>query len=110
MAKGKSKVAFWKNIRWMIFSGTAMLSAFILPIHIWAIMNGYVWDTRSVWIEIYFYILFLSAMYHSFYRVGTVFFDLTLKRTSKIVDAVMAGLFIGLAVIIWFYTWGIPKF
>ncbi|MDP2625058.1 MAG: hypothetical protein Q8P27_02625, partial [Candidatus Peregrinibacteria bacterium] len=75
------KPAYVKAGMWMLFSGTAMFSAFVLPIHIWMFMDGkgcgsdgcvYVgMRLDEWWFKAYFVILVGAALYHSFYRVKT---------------------------------------
>lgn len=68
--------AYFKGFLWFIFSGTAMLSAFILSVHIWALMNGYSMKLDSLFFKIYFSVLFFSALYHGLYRTKTILKDL----------------------------------
>jgi hypothetical protein len=103
MPKPLQKPDYFKGLLWFTFSGTAMLSAFILPIHIWILMNPqgcgsegceYMWMDLSVWgAELYFFVLIGAALYHSFYRVKTIAFDLTWLKTSKVLEWVLSILF-----------------
>lgn len=88
--------AFIKGLLWFTFSGTAMLSAFILPIHIWAIHAGYAMRLDAIWFRLYFVLLFGAMLYHSFYRVKTILFDLTFVKASKVLGGVLLLLFLGL--------------
>lgn len=100
----KSSTAYKKALGWMLFTGTAMLSAFILPIHMWVLAAnshcgpdgcGYVWmNLDPWWAKPYFLVLIFAALYHSFYRIRTIAFDLTWVRLSKILAPLLTILLI----------------
>src|SRR3989338_10641234 len=88
-----SKTAYIKGFLWFAFSGTAMLAAFILPVHIWALTNDFTFQTT--WLaRIYFIVLMIAALYHSLYRVKTIVFDLGFGKYQKAVGYVATALFI----------------
>jgi hypothetical protein len=68
------------GLLWGLFSGTAMLSAFILPVHIYALMKGYQMNLESWYFKLYFIALFGSALYHGFYRLKTILKDLAITK------------------------------
>lgn len=72
----QNKPAFLKGFLWFLFSGTAMLSAFILPVHIWALANNYSMKLNPWFFKIYFGVLLFSALYHGLYRTKTILKDL----------------------------------
>ena len=43
-----------KALLWFIFSGTATVSAFILPVHLWALLAGFEPDFSSNFNTFYF--------------------------------------------------------
>ena len=90
------KPAFVKGFLWFSFSGTAMLSAFILPIHVWAVMTGRWMSLEFWWQKTYLMILVAAALYHSYYRVKTVAFDLTLVKLEKVLEVLLGVMFVGL--------------
>lgn len=65
-----------------MFSATATLSAFIVPVHIWALMNGFAMRTDLLIFKLYFLLLFAVLLYHSFYRLHVICFDLTWIKTA----------------------------
>lgn len=73
-----------KGFLWLLFSGTAMVSAFILPIHFWAMMNGFA--LQNSWkAKIFLIILLFSALYHGLYRTFTILFDIGfLNKTNSV--------------------------
>lgn len=99
MLPKKPATAYGKAIGWMLFTGTAMLSAFILPVHMWVLAAnshcgpdgcGYVWmNLDPWWAKFYFLVLIFAALYHSFYRIRTIAFDLTWVRLSKILGPLL---------------------
>lgn len=99
MSTKKPALAYAKAIGWMLFTGTATLSAFILPVHIWALISdshcgsggcGYVWmKLDSWWANLYFFILIFAVLYHSFYRLRTLIFDFTLVKTARVLGVVL---------------------
>lgn len=88
------KLATVKAFLWLIFSGTAMLSAFIFPVHVWALADGLSMDL-SWWLpRLYFFVLFAAALYHSLYRVKTIAFDLGMVRIVKPLGVVLSLVFL----------------
>lgn len=83
-----------KVFLWFTFSGTAMLSAFILPIHLWALATGSALKL-SWWIaRYYFLILTICALYHGLYRTKTILFDLGVTKGLKVIGAVLSIVFV----------------
>ena len=91
--------AFLKGMLWFVFSATAMLSAFILPVHILALQARYEMKLDGFFYPLYFIILFGVMLYHSFYRVKTILFDLTLVKTSKVIGSILMMVYILLMVL-----------
>lgn len=79
----------------MVFTGTATLSAFILPVHIALLLRGDRIRLDATWMKVYFFILVFAALYHGFYRVRTIAFDLTWIRVSNILGAILPVLLAG---------------
>ncbi len=90
----QNKPAYLKGFLWFAFSGTAMLSAFILPVHIWALSHGYHMDFPWWPFRLYFTVLMIAALYHSLYRVKTICFDLGFGTHEKAIEAFCALLFL----------------
>jgi hypothetical protein len=68
--------SYLHGLLWLAFSGTAMISAFILPIHILALLAGYQMNLSGELFWMYFAFLFFCALYHALYRVKTILKDL----------------------------------
>ncbi len=81
-------VSYLKGFLWFTFSGTAMLSAFILPIHVWALAHGYAMNLSNIFFRLYFLVLFIAALYHGLYRAKTILFDLGLGKYQKAIDTI----------------------
>lgn len=88
------KPAFLKGIMWFAFSGTAMLSAFTLPVHIWAMTNNYKIALTGDWHRMYFLVLFAAALYHSIYRIYTIALDIGFMKFQKIIGGILSLLFL----------------
>ena len=88
--KNSPKPAFVSGFLWVTFSGTAMLSAFVLPVHIWALQAGYAPKLENFFFLGYFFIVFACALYHGLYRTKTVLFDLGLIRERKSTNSVQS--------------------
>ena len=86
--------AFLKGALWFLFSGTAMLCAFILPIHFLALSNGYRLRQDLPFIKLYGAILLLAALYHGLYRTATVVFDLGFIKKHHLIEKALVCLFI----------------
>lgn len=86
--------AFLKGFLWFVFSGTAMLSAFILPIHLWAVLSGASMKLNSLLFRGYFFILIIAALYHGLYRTKTILFDLGLGKYEKIIGLLAVIVFL----------------
>ncbi len=89
-----SKLATLKALFWFIFSGTAMLSAFILPVHVWALNDGFSMNLTWWLPRAYFFVLFAAALYHSLYRVKTIAFDLGMVKITKPLGYFLSLLFL----------------
>ncbi len=63
-----------------------MLSAFILPIHLLALLNGSSMKLDSIFFRGYFFILIIAALYHGLYRTKTVLFDIGLTKYQKMIS------------------------
>lgn len=86
--------AFLKGFLWLAFSGTAMLSAFILPIHLWAAFNGSPMKLDSMLFRGYFFILIIAALYHGLYRTKTILFDLGFGKYQKTIGLLAVIVFL----------------
>jgi len=71
-----------------------MLSAFILPVHIWALLQGKTMNISLIWFKLYFALLFVVGLYHSLYRVKTIVFDLGFTRAYHWVGGLTTILFL----------------
>lgn len=92
----ENRPAYLKGFLWFAFSATAMLSAFILPIHIFLFLTPGSIEMRlsNPLLRIYFFILFISALYHGLYRTKTILFDLGFGKYQKMSGAIMTVLFL----------------
>ncbi|MEK7524413.1 MAG: hypothetical protein AAB588_05295 [Patescibacteria group bacterium] len=90
-----SRPAFIKGLLWFTFSGTAMLSAFILPAHIWALSSkdSIMYLMESFLFRAYFFILILCALYHGLYRTKTILFDVGITKYQKSIGITLMLLF-----------------
>lgn len=88
------KLATLKAYLWLTFSGTAMLCAFILPAHVWALSDGLSMDVTWWLPRFYFLVLFTAALYHSLYRVKTIAFDLGMGTVLKPLSVVLSLVFL----------------
>ena len=93
MIASNRKSAIITALFWFVFTATATFCAFVLPIHIWALINGYSLNTASALTNIYFFTLVFCALFHSFYRIRTICLDLGAHK-SRIRDLVLCILFI----------------
>lgn len=94
------KPAYLKGFLWFAFIGTAMLSAVILPIHLWAITHGYEMKLDNFFFRLYFFVLISAALYHGLYRTETILFDLGILKHGKIntvIFLIACGITIGAA-------------
>lgn len=71
-----------------------MLSAFILPIHFWAILSNASIKLDSLLLRGYFFILIIAALYHGLYRIKTILFDLGLEKYQKIIGLLAVIIFL----------------
>lgn len=89
--------AYLKGFLWFIFSGAASLSAFVLPVHLWALIQGY--EPKNLFFgmlpigALYFIVVLEAALYHGLYRTKTILFDLGCIRYSRLIDIIAALLF-----------------
>lgn len=90
------KPAYSKGFLWFLFSGTAMLSALVLPIHfLMMLFFPFVFmRLDSILTRGYFFVLFFAALYHGLYRTETVLIDLGLGRFSKIINPIIWVIFL----------------
>ncbi|KKR07827.1 MAG: hypothetical protein UT55_C0005G0021 [Candidatus Peregrinibacteria bacterium GW2011_GWE2_39_6] len=79
---------------WLLFSSSATLSAVILPAHFLATQQGFTLTPNFWLIKIYLFLLIGTTLFHGFYRLKTLFFDLTLIRTAQIMGWIFSGFFI----------------
>lgn len=99
--KNKSEPSYVSGLMWFAFSATAMLSAVILPIQIYALPSGYDLNVDTIFHKTYFSVLLIAALYHGLYRTKTIIFDLGIKKYSKIINVMIWSTFIifsGLAI------------
>lgn len=90
----ENKPAFLKGFLWFAFSGTAMLSAFILPVHLWALSNSRFMNLNTLFFRLYFFVLFIAALYHGLYRTKTILFDIGLIKYQKTIGWVATIIFL----------------
>lgn len=83
-----------KPLLWLTFSGTAMLSAFILPVHVWALMSGNHMKLSWLPARLFFFVLFGAALYHGLYRTKTILFDLGVTRGLKVIGIILSLVFV----------------
>ncbi len=92
-----NKPAYLKGVLWFLFSGTAMLCAFVLPGFIAALLYTKEMPTAELIhpliTSIYFSVIILAAAYHGLYRVKTIVFDLGFHKIQKAVDVLCILLF-----------------
>lgn len=90
-------------IKWLLFSAAATITAFLLPVFVKSVQNGYLISPNKLgWLGPIFGILILvSALYHGLYRVKTVLHDLGVKK-EKIISVILSIVFlIFTAMLIW---------
>lgn len=92
----ENKPAYFKGFLWFAFSAASMLSAVTLPIHIFLFLTPGSVEMRldHPIFRIYFFILFISALYHGLYRTKTILFDLGLGKYEKIIGTVTTIIFL----------------
>lgn len=89
-----AKLAYLKGFLWFTFSGTAMLSAFILPVHIWAHSTGeIIINLTPLFFRFYFFVLIICALYHGLYRTKTILFDLGIAKGQTLINVLLIILF-----------------
>lgn len=102
-----AKPAYTKGIMWFLFSGTAMASAFLLPVHLWALFSDHTMQSTSL-SRLYFFFLAFCVLYHGLYRTQTILADLGLGRYAKISGGILIGLFIfGISLAGYLFFWSL---
>ena len=86
------------GLLWFLFSATATISAFTLPVHLWALMNLFDMNRGNFFMKSYFFVVIAAGLYHSFYRIKTIIFDIGFPRAAKITAFLLAFLFITLII------------
>lgn len=100
-AHHKERPAYSKALMWFLFSGTAMLSAFTLPVHFFALYEGIRPRIYFTFLglpflgRLYALILIICGLYHGLYRTKTIAFDLGMMRLQKILGIVLPLIFAG---------------
>ncbi len=80
-----SKPAVFKGLLWGMFSATAVVSAFVLPVHIYALLRGM--ELRpGLFFEVYLFAVLFCALYHGLYRTKTIFHDLGFGKYHVLID------------------------
>ena len=80
MNKNAEKSVKLIAIKWGLFSATATLCAFILPVFIWNNINSNLNTSYPKWIiGLFISIVYFSALYHSLYRIRAFCEDLGYK-------------------------------
>ena len=100
MIASNRKPAIITAFFWFVFTATATFCAFVLPVHIWALINGYSLNTSKALTDIYFFTLVFCALFHSFYRIRTICLDLGAHK-SRTRDLVLVILFVALIFVSW---------
>ena len=93
--------AYAKALMWFLFSGTAMLSAFTLPVHFFALYEGirprlhFTFLGTTLVGRGYIFILIFAGLYHGLYRTKTIAFDLGMVSGQKILGTLLSLIFLG---------------
>jgi hypothetical protein len=108
MKTEKQNSAKLKGIMWFIFAGTATLCAFFLPGFVWAIIISTKYsfsNSNNLYVlSPYFLIVYLSALFHSLYRIPVFIFDLGFSRRTVLISKIICtAIFLGL-IAFWFWT------
>lgn len=86
--------SYSKGFLWFLFSGTATVSAFILPIHIYALMSDFTIQRSHFFARAYIFIIIVCALGHSLYRVQTIILDLGFEKTAKYSGWLLTAVFL----------------
>ena len=104
MSHEKQKLAYTKGFLWLFFGAAAMLSAFVLPVHLYALTRGKIFNLSQPFFKLYFLVLFLAALYNGLYRLETIVFDLGLLRYHRAIKIMCLLLFfIGAVGSLWIF-------
>ncbi len=71
-----------------------MASAFILPIHFFALLNLRTLNTSHMLFRLYFFVLICAALYHGLYRTYALCSDLGLGHIQGMAGKICSELFI----------------
>ena len=88
------RLSFKKGLLWFAFSGTAMLSAFLLPIHIFALAQDFTIQRSHFFARVYIFVIIFCALYHSLYRVQTIIRDLGFEKITKFTGWLLTLIFL----------------
>lgn len=104
----RPRLAYLKGFFWFAFGGTAMVSAFTLPLHIavGGLYSGALMAPENLAMRSYFFIVTVCALYHGLYRTGTILEDLGVKRAKRAIEWCVGG--VGVATTIaagWLLYW-----
>lgn len=106
----KHRPALFKALLWGVFSLTAMMAAFILPVHLYALLRNYdlhfMSNVEHPFLKFYLFVVLFCALYHGLYRTKTIFHDLgfgNYERAISYMFYVLVILGIGLALYISFW-------
>lgn len=96
MKKNPENTEISTALKWGLFSATATICAFILPIFIWQHIQVNINRTYpEPLIVIYFGFIFFCALYHSLYRIKALCEDFGCKGLKlKIINAIITFLLI----------------
>jgi hypothetical protein len=96
MKRSSQKTEIFTALMWGLFSATATVCAFILPIFIWHHIHTNFNSAYPAWlISVYMGFIFFCALYHSLYRIKALCEDFGCKGVkSKIISLLISSLLI----------------
>ncbi len=84
---GEEKPAYAQAVLWGLYSATATLSAFVLPVHFYALFRWKELDTVTQPIfKAYLFIVLFCAFFHGLYRTKTIFHDLGFGKYERAIS------------------------
>jgi hypothetical protein len=96
MKKNPDNTEISTALKWGLFSATATICAFILPVFIWHHTQSNFNSAYPAWlISVYIGFIFFCALYHSLYRIKALCEDFCNKGFKlKIISAIISFLLI----------------